>query len=258
MSDHAPTKTFVCVSKRGCTDPEHVEGRRRYLRRTKKLLELGRRRYVPAGPAIAHIEALRAAGMNTTTIGEAAGLNPTHVAKVAKGHRATVNVNTERAILAVRAPGKHRVTSLGIIRRIHALACLGWSREALEAEIGMRLPTDQGQNGNNPPRNKAQADAVIAAYERLWRTPGRSRITAAYAARMRWAPPMAWDDIDDPRQSPQGIRRDSQVRRTPEQLVADSQELLDQGYPLDVVAARLEVTPGAIYAARSRAARRAS
>lgn len=52
------------------------------------------------------------------------------------------------------------------------------------------------------------AAKIRTAYERLWdqRVEGRAgRQARAYAAKCGYAPPLAWDDIDDPDEQPQHL-----------------------------------------------------
>lgn len=89
-----------------------------------------------------------------------------------------------------------------------------------------------------------------AAYDVLWMRPGPSSQARALAARRGWVGPLAWDDevIDDSAARPQGVRPAGAAR----DVVADSEELLDQGYTLAQVADKLGVPRGRLERARLR------
>lgn len=98
------------------------------------------------------------------------------------------------------------VDSTGTVRRIQALAALGWS----SADIGARC--GRGREwarmvGRSASVTVRTAQLISAAYDEL----SMRLAPGDYAARLRreaaekgWAPPLAWDDdaIDDPAASP--------------------------------------------------------
>lgn len=94
------------------------------------------------------------------------------------------------------------VCPIGTRRRIRALARLGWSRTELAHRLG--LPVEYVESVFTFDRiEQPLAAAVVALYDRLSMTlspePGAAH-TAAFARRMTWPAPLAWDDdaIDDP------------------------------------------------------------
>lgn len=121
-------------------------------------------------------------------------------------------VNAERVIDAADRIDAEattgRLSARGARRRLRALAALGWGVRTLiwaaEAEGHPHMPEStlhyirNGVAAVTPGSAKWVADV----YEAFWtRTPppGRSTtVTVRNAARNGWAPPMAWDDIDDP------------------------------------------------------------
>lgn len=105
------------------------------------------------------------------------------------------------------------VSAVGTHRRLQALMFNGWPSAWLSAELGSS-PTYVGKLLERDKIQRRTAEAVGALFERLWdqrpdeSTPTRAnRVKRAreLAAARGWAPPMAWDDIDDPRRSPQGV-----------------------------------------------------
>lgn len=100
------------------------------------------------------------------------------------------------------------VSTVGTVRRLDALACLGWSTAELSRQLGMhrsyllkvreRATVEQGT-----------ARKVAHLYDELCmtlaHTPTANR-TAADARARGYAPPLAWDEgtLDDPKAKPHG------------------------------------------------------
>lgn len=114
------------------------------------------------------------------------------------------------------ARGPLMVPALGTQRRIQALVALGWTMQELDNHLGR----SQGYLHNvlrNDRVHTATAALVSGLYDRLCMVvpqgvPG-VRTRQRNRARARgWAPPLAWDDIDDPTERPQ-LRHDGPRRR---------------------------------------------
>ncbi len=105
------------------------------------------------------------------------------------------------------------VSSLGTARRLQALAAIGWSVIALADQLGYH----RSGVANLQVRRRAQilrstADRVAEVYERLSMTLGPADVrTRKRAARLGWAPPLAWDDIDSPTGRAAGVVLDLAV-----------------------------------------------
>lgn len=100
------------------------------------------------------------------------------------------------------------VDATGTRRRIHALMALGHSTP----RIGTACALDESTIRTLATRQRItprSAQRIARVYDELSMTVGTSTKTRRYAARMGWAPPLAWDDIDDPRERPSGVRRPS-------------------------------------------------
>lgn len=95
-----------------------------------------------------------------------------------------------------------------VTRRIHALAAIGWTY----AELGPRLGVTSQNIGYLAGRTTGMVERgiarrVIRLYDELSMTPGTSNISRQRAISRGWAPPLAWDDIDDPNAVPDtGVR----------------------------------------------------
>lgn len=98
---------------------------------------------------------------------------------------------------------------IGVRRRLEALCALGWTNTQLAREMGSTVDVLQERRkrlGNRVLRSTAQP--IYELYDRL----SMVRPEGAYAERARrdaaakgWAPPLAWDDIDDPAEVPQHL-----------------------------------------------------
>jgi hypothetical protein len=155
---------------------------------------------------------------------------------------------------------RRRVSSLGYRRRIEALQAIGWNLREITDALGIRnvgtLTTRLYRSEWVSRENHAHMAEV---YERLCMTPKNgpaSSRTLRHAERRGYAPPLAWDDIDDPDEQPhRGAQR---TYRGGELLLAEYDHLIRGGIGHEEAIARLEVTPGAIEQARHRHKREAA
>lgn len=179
----------------------------RYAKRWRYDRARGITRLVDATPTVEHLKALFALGVSLRGAAAAAGVTPTVLSRLMHG-QTKVNRVTERKVLAVtfesilnRENPDGFVPAIGARRRIRALLRMGWRHEDLSAAGVARSAVLLHQRGGWITR--ASHDAVAAAFERLCMTPGPSARTAGRAAKLGYAPPLAWDDIDDPRLHPE-------------------------------------------------------
>ena len=167
------------------------------------------------------------------------------------------------ANMAWQKPYKHEVLSgrtrtigsTGTMRRLQALAAIGWSTVELARQLGVT----QGPLWRlmmQPHRVRREtATRVAALYDRLWNQPPPAGRGVAYArnsaARKGWPPPLAWDDdtIDDPAAEPQGMRAHVGERGGTRESVA---ELLALGYTRAGIAQQLGITEAAVEQAEHR------
>jgi hypothetical protein len=111
----------------------------------------------------------------------------------------------KRLQLAKRRGQPPKVDNTATIRRIQALAWMGWSERELERRARIGLGTvDTVKRRKSHLVCRTTADAIAAVYDRLWDVDGGNRQSKAYARRAGWAPPAAWDDdtIGDPAARP--------------------------------------------------------
>lgn len=144
-------------------------------------------------------------------------------------------------------PNPH-VPSIGTVRRVQALSRLGWSF----AELSRRLGHDRTY------LSKVMDEAMVEAHTALkvaemyaelsmtWCTSPTASRTAAEARTKGYPPPLAWDRIDDPNESPAGWEY---VPPTREELLL---ELDAQGAGISEVCARLGLSRDSLQKACAR------
>ena len=171
--------------------------------------DAGRPRYVDAEPVRDRLRSLVADQVPLRTLGRVTGLSPTTVRKILDGDQASVQRATAARVFQVNpqdvylAQSTGHVPRIGAVRRVQALLAMGWPHHALGA-AGI---THSAQI------ICAAGDLITAArwrqvrdvYDRLSMTPGPSPETRGWAAKLCYAPPLAWDEesIDDPAAAPQ-------------------------------------------------------
>lgn len=105
------------------------------------------------------------------------------------------------------------VDSLGAHRRIQALRRMGWSASAIAVHAG-RSESWVGAILRERKITRASYELIERIFNQLhMKSPQpttrteRSAIerTRGHAAREGWAPPLAWDNIDDPSERPKGL-----------------------------------------------------
>lgn len=182
------------------------------LRPQEKADRLRRHRGIPgrapAAPVITHIRALQAARWTRVEIAEATHVSRQTLRRILTEQYAA-QYRTAAAILALQ-PGQapSRVPALGTTRRIQALAAIGWPLAQTTSNTGIpRWMVAELAAGRSRKVPVAMAQAVDAVYRERCMQPGPSVRARKVAARNGWAPPLAWDDIDDPSETPQGVTR---------------------------------------------------
>ena len=182
----------------------------RYNARWERLIAYGRwQPFVDAQPVRDHIRALGQAGLGVKRVAVLAGVPHGTMAKLVYGVPSTGRPPTRRirpataaALLAVRADldtlaPRARVDAAGTIRRMQALACLGWSLGEQARRIGW-THANYASLQTRTRVNATTARTVRELYNELSMTPapdgpGVERARRE-AARKRYLPPLAWDD----------------------------------------------------------------
>jgi hypothetical protein len=176
---------------------------RRETKRAKLRIAAGVRNRIPLGD-----RALRV--LNTRSIraiSKATGLAENNLYQ-------TRNAGADKVVLrstrdAILAAGAKIPTSVGVQRRLQALAALGYTMRELAPMIGAHEePLVRMMRRTTPPEyvNAHVVEGVLRTYDRLYMTvPPRNRVSSrarTIAAGRGWVTPLAWDDIDNPGEDP--------------------------------------------------------
>lgn len=199
-----------------------------YARNLRRAHAYGRPPLIDAEPVRTHIAELRAQGIGLRRIAKTAGLR-LEVIEALAGYRGptigrTCRPDTATAILAVtptHTPDgiaeRRPVPAVGTRRRVQALMRVGYSAEAIGRAAGLTgQAIGRAAKPDRPTVGRITHERVTLAFDRLdplGPTPNgpaeagqiAGRIARATAA--RWAPPLAWDDPDDPDERPKVRRR---------------------------------------------------
>lgn len=258
---------------RGCRCGACNAANRATANERTRLIAYGRwQPYVDAGPAREHLRMLSAHGIGWKRAAELSGVSNGAVSKLLFGGPGDrpptrrVRPETEAAILAVRPSldalaDSAQTDPAGTRRRVQALVACGWSQARIAAQLGIG-PANLGDLlYRRCAVTAATARAVAALYAELWNQAPpedghRERIAAnrarRYAAERGWAPPAAWDNIDDPAAVPaEGWQRKPGMLARAE-LAAEGRDLERLGLTRAEAAARLGVSPVSLGHALSR------
>ncbi len=151
-------------------------------------------------------------GWSPTAIADAYGLPVEFMVKVGNtwtaGRLSRPGMILSRKLLAgpVKIPTVGLLPSWPSTRRLQALARMGWTNTDLAARCGLSqsVITD-AQAGRRRQITAGTAARVRDLYASLENTSGGSARAAGRAERLRWGPPAAWDDIDDPSERAKGL-----------------------------------------------------
>lgn len=191
--------------------------------------------YIDIGPTLAHLNELRAKGLGVVRIAQLTGLHRQTVQKIGFAGRKLVSRRVAEAILALPIPEESpspfsemiapgaMIPSVGTMRRLQALAVMGYDLTYLAERLGMKFQqVSYLRLGRSKKVQIRTARKVAELFEELQMTPGPSAETKRIAERNRWYPPLAWDEetIDDPDAKPSELRKERK-RRDVAQEVAE-------------------------------------
>lgn len=196
-----------------------------------------------------HLADLRKQGTGLRRIAEAADTSRRHLQRICDGSLAFIGSDMAERILAVQPHPPHRVPMLHVSRRLQALAAIGYSAAHLARLLDRSPDLVAGwmAGARYPTVERRTLELVSDLYERLCMTPGPSPLARAAARRQGYAPPLAWDDIDDPDEHPAHVGEyvavdpvvvarilsgDWRLRCTPDEKRAVCERWLDAGRPL--------------------------
>lgn len=211
--DHKHGETPTCYTHGcGCDDCRHAHAAD--MKKRRKLIAYGRYQpvRVEAGPTLARLAGLRAAGWTIAQIAEASGLNDSHVQTLINEPHGFLFRSTRDAIDRIGArPAKRGagyIDATGTRRRLQALARLGHSWAAIGEATGLASGHAHMLARNDTGCTAATAATVARGYETLAQVippDGYARSRAANPAiRYGWFLPFDWVglDIDDPAVTP--------------------------------------------------------
>jgi transcriptional regulator with XRE-family HTH domain len=169
----------------------------------------GHTRRVPAGPAAARVRSLVAAGWSFGQIATAAHCAERTISALHRGEHPTVDKGIAERI-AVAAPTIHdaheatRVDSTGTVRRLRALVAIGHTQASIADALGVyRSVITHITAGDHAQVTVATARNIANLYTQWRWRPGTSVRARNHAAKRGWASPLAWDDIDNPAETPE-------------------------------------------------------
>jgi hypothetical protein len=155
------------------------------------------------------------------------------------------------------------VPAIGFVRRYEALHAIGYTGPQIAEEAGLSVNALRSVRYHGCDNVRSETFQRLAdAFERLCmdRPEGKYANRArAMAVRRGWAPPLAWDDIDDPDATPNlGIVKKENPGRviTRTALIEDAEWLADGGMTLTNILERLGCTRDNFEAACRRDGRR--
>lgn len=189
-------------------------------RRLGKLHRAGRITPVPHDAAWQRLDDWLTAGYSPAWIASAAGLTVEavqHLATRSRQGRGVMARHNARALLSadIATATTGHGPRIGATRRLQALAAIGWPMTRVADETGLHFVTLACVQRGAQNRIGAQLHrGIVAAYDRLHMTPGPSVRARNDAHRKGWAPPLAWDDIDDPNEIPTGVEPTPTERET--------------------------------------------
>lgn len=185
----------------GCRCYVCAAARSDYDRRRTMAITAGTWR-VDADVVREHIGVLGAQGMGYKRVAVVAGVSRSTVRRIVYGSGGRPAPPTTRHDIAVKllevevdlGPAA-LVDARGPVRRIQALAAIGWPLSTTAEALG-RTPSNLGMLLGQDKVLRRTADEVAALYEQRSGTAGPSVRARRLAVSRGWVPPLAWNDID--------------------------------------------------------------
>lgn len=225
----------------------HCDGAQReyYRARKRDRRNYGEERTIDTGRE--HIRVLMGHGMSGKLIAEHAGVSPTTIYWIENGKAKGTTTTTEALILAVQpvrtAPRSTNVPITATTRRLRHLALMGWTAPEIAGVAGLCVTQVLDMTREKRPTVTKETAATIERATRalMRRTPPAGRLATRArndAARKGWVSMFAYDNLDDPDETPnitpiQESRADTRTNR-----LDDLQHLIDSAESLDVAVRR--------------------
>ncbi len=129
------------------------------------------------------------------------------------------------------------IPAVGTVRRLQALATIGHTFGSIAAELGVTTQAVERISKAALVR-RITAARIGNIYDRWSGTPGPSTICRRRAVARGWAPPLAWDNIDDPNEKPH-LNLDRRKARIQAQWTKQVRRLVDAGHTQRQITAQL-------------------
>lgn len=189
-------------------------------RRDEKVRELRRLRgippYAPIGSIVAHVRLLLESGWTLAGIAREAEVGRRTLGNWLNTPPEGVQHDVAARVMALQpaTTGPLLVPALGSVRRLQALAALGWPVSWAGPQAGISdTHARMLVRGRHASVTAAVAARIDAVYRRHCMVPGPSEFARAHARRNQWVTAVAWDDIDDPTDRPHNVIGQSRRRR---------------------------------------------
>lgn len=159
--------------------------------------------YADLEAVTAHVANLRANGHGVGSIATAARVSRSQVERIANRRSQRIGHAVATRILAVSVDQRGRIPAYRVARRLQALNALGYSTRHLADMLDTNQDVISDHlAGKRKWVQRRTMGAVAELYDRLSMTPGGNAASARIAAANGHRPPLAWDDIDDPDETP--------------------------------------------------------
>ena len=202
IGNYAPSVSY----KKGCRCDECVTHQRRYDKGRRLSTARGHKRLIPPDTARAHVDMLVAHGVSRRSIAQAMGYKD-HTSLNTILNRDTIRASTQAKILAIKPDtiqtGRGWIDATGSTRRMQALAYMGWKLKDIAELTCMNMDTASNvRNGKIKNVTERVHRSIRLVYEEYGMSNGGDIRSTLKAQRSGWRSPLAWDDIDDPKEKP--------------------------------------------------------
>lgn len=166
----------------------------------RRLRELrGQSTWTDRATVIAHIQKLKAVGYTLNDIADRGGwTDGIRISHLIRNPSPRILTSTAVRIYAIPATpqrqGRGYVSAKGTMRRLQALARIGYDTETIRAATGISRRTITYVRSGDYKRVTVNTAEKIRQFYLTADNIGPSTRTAQWAARNRWLPPAAWDD----------------------------------------------------------------
>ena len=204
--------TLTAYRLHKCRCEKCVAHASRYGKRLRYEHQHGQRRVVDSAEAHARIREMLDYGISVRAIADALGYDaPNSVWTLLR--RPRMRRSTYERVMSMPMPDttvrdSRVISAVGSRRRLQALAARGWSLVTVSERTGINVSTlCEIRNGTTQTVRQSTYVSISDVYRELENDTGTCARAMTKAIKLKWAPPMAWDEIDDPAARPQGVKR---------------------------------------------------